>query len=109
MASINTDMPRISRKGDRCATGHKCTASAPVRSSQFTVFANGRPLLRKGDKLKPHTILVPMVPKPKCLVHRASVRGSSRKVFAEGKKVVRKGDAGDKGKMVGASFNVFAG
>lgn len=104
-------MPRISRNGDRCATGHKCTKSAPVNASQFTVFANGKELLRKGDKLKRHTILVPGPPPlfPKCLVHKASVRGSSRRVFAEGIKVVRKGDAGDKGKMTGASRNVYAG
>ena len=104
-------MPRLSRMSDKAKTGHGCTKVIGVRATQFTVFANGKELLRKGDKLKPHTILVPGPPPlfPKCLRHKASVRGSSRRVFAQGKKVVRKGDAGDKGKMTGASRNVYAG
>ena len=102
-------MPAVSRNKDRCRTGHRCTGSAPVFASQYTVFANGKPLLRRGDRVKPHTILVPMVPKPKCLIHNASVKGSSRRVFAQGIGVARRGDRADKGAMTGASRNVFAG
>lgn len=98
-------MPRVSRNGDRCRTGHPCTTSAPVRASQRSVFANGKPVLRKGDKVKPHTILVGI----KCLVHPASVKGSSRKVFAKGIGVARRGDRADKGAMTGASRDVVAG
>ena len=68
-------MPKVSRNGDMCATGHLCTKKAPVRASQFSVFANGKPVLRRGDKVKPHTILVP----PLCKVHAANVKGASSK------------------------------
>jgi uncharacterized Zn-binding protein involved in type VI secretion len=101
-------MPGISRNKDRCRTGHRCTGSAPVLASQFNVFANGKPMLKKGDQVQRHTILVPGVP-PKCLMHGASVRGSSRKVFVKGVGVARRGDKADKGAMTGASRNVFAG
>ena len=101
-------MPAISRHRDRCRTGHKCTGSAPVLTSQYNVFANGKPLLRRGDQVKPHTILVPGTP-PRCLLHGASVKGSSRKVFVKGIGVARRGDRADKGAMTGASRNVFAG
>ncbi len=100
-------MPAVSRNKDRCRTGHRCTGSAPVRASQFNVFANGKALLRRGDQVKPHTILVPGVP-PKCLRHGASVKGGSRKVFVKGVGVARRGDRADKGSMTGASQNVFA-
>ena len=105
MASINTVMPGISRHRDRCITGHPCTGSAPVISSQYSVFANGKPLLRKGDPVFPHTILVGIV----CLIHPAKVNRGSSKVFAKGIGVARRGDSTDKGAMTGASGNVFAG
>ena len=105
MASINTGMPRISRHRDRCRTGHPCTGSAPVNTTQYNVFANGKPLLRKGDPVQPHTILVGI----KCLIHPAFVKSGSRKVFAKGIGVARRGDRADKGAMTGASPNVFAG
>ena len=108
MASINTVMPRISRHMDRCRTGHRCTGSAPVLASQYSVFANGKPILKRGDRVRPHTILVPTVP-PKCLTHGANLRGSSRTVFVRNIGVGRRGDRADKGAMVQASFNVFAG
>jgi len=111
LASINNGMPAISRNRDRCRTGHKCTKTAPVFASQYTVFANGKPLLRKGDRVKPHTILVPGPPPkfPKCLIHNASVKGSSKTVFAKGIGVARRQDKADKGAMSGASQDVFAG
>jgi len=105
LASINTGMPKISRHKDRCRTGHPCTASAPVLATQYTVFANGKPVLRKGDPVKPHTIKVGL----KCLIHGATLKGSSRSVFADGIGVGRRGDKADKGAMTGASDNVSAG
>ena len=108
MASINTAMPRISRHRDRCRTGHSCSTTAPVLCSQFTVFANGKPLLKRGDRVAPHTILIPTDP-PKCVAHKAILSGSSRTVFVKNIGVGRKGDRADKGAMVGASPNVFAG
>tara|TARA_Y100001938_G_scaffold149131_1_gene234968 strand:+ start:1219 stop:1515 length:297 start_codon:yes stop_codon:yes gene_type:complete len=98
-------MPKISRHKDRCKTGHPCTGSAPVNATQYTVFANRKPVLRKGDPVQPHTILVGV----RCLMHKAKVRRGSRKVFAKGIGVARRGDSADKGAMTGASQNVVAG
>ena len=101
-------MPRISRHRDRCRTGHGCDRTAPVLCSQFTVFANGKPLLKKGDRVAPHLIKNP-APPPKCIPHKANLTGSSRTVFVKGIGVGRRGDRADFGAMAGASFDVFAG
>ena len=101
-------MPRISRNKDRCRTGHACSTSAPVNASQHSVFANGKPILVRGDRVAPHTRLIPTVP-PKCVGHRAKLSGSSRSVFVKNIGVGRRGDRADRGAMTGASFNVFAG
>ena len=100
-------MPRISRNKDRCKTGHGCSRTAPVNASQSTVFANGKPILVRGDKVAPHKILIPAP--ARCVGHKAKLTGSSRTVFVKGIGVGRKGDRADRGAMVGASFNVFAG
>ncbi len=101
-------MPRISRNKDRCRTGHRCSSTAPVNASQSTVFANGKPILVRGDRVAPHTILVPGTP-PKCVAHRARLTGSSRSVFVGNIGVGRIGDRADRGSMIGASFDVSAG
>jgi hypothetical protein len=101
-------MPRISRNKDRCRTGHLCSTTAPVNASQFTVFANDKAILIRGDKVGFHTILIPTAP-PRCVRHRAKLTGSSRTVFVRNIGVGRKGDRADFGAMIGASFNVFAG
>jgi len=105
LASINTVMPRISRNKDRCRTGHGCSRSAPVNASQRSVFANGKPILRRGDKVATHFIKFGT----KCIPHRARLSGSSRSVFVQGIGVGRRGDKADFGSMKGASFNVNAG
>ena len=101
-------MPRISRHKDRCRTGHTCSTTAPVKASQFLVFANGKAILVRGNKVGRHTILKAK-PKPVCIPHKAKLTGSSRTVFVKGIGVGRKGDKADKGAMRGASPNVFAG
>lgn len=98
-------MPRISRNGDRCRTGHLCSATAPVLASQRTVFANGKPILVRGDRVAPHKIKIGLL----CLPHAAKLTGSSRTVYVQGIGVGRRGDRADKGAMTGASFNVSAG
>ena len=114
MASINTVMPRISRHlRDKAKTGHPCTTKAPVIATQFTVFANGIPVNRRGDPLKPHLILVPCKDKDGnpaicCKPHGASVKGGSRSVSAQGLPVARAGDRADFGACTSTS-NVFAG
>ena len=103
-------MPRISRDKDKARTGHKCSTKVPVNASQRSVFVNGRPALRRGDKLKPHTILarVPNVGLV-CIGHKSKVKQGSRRVFVRGIPVARRGDRADKGAMTGASRTVFAG
>ena len=109
MASINTAMPRISRHKDRCRTGHLCSSTAPVNASQYTVFANGKPLLKRGDGVAPHFILKTAGGRPRCINHPAKLSGSSFTVFVKGVGVGRRGDRADRGAMTGASFDVFAG
>ena len=109
MASINTAMPRISRHKDRCRTGHACSSTAPVNASQRTVFANGRAILVRGDRVAPHFILKKVGDTFRCLGHKAILSGGSRRVFIRGIGVGRRGDKADRGAMTGASFDVFAG
>ena len=107
MASINTVMPAISRHLDRCRTGHRCDPTAPVLASQYTVFANGKAILIRGDKVAPHYIPNKEDP-PKCIPHKASLKGSSLTVFVKDIGVGRKRDRADRGRMIQGSPNVFA-
>jgi len=109
LASINTAMPRISRHKDRCRTGHLCSSTAPVNASQYSVFANGKPILKRGDRVAPHFILKTAGGRPRCINHPAKLSGSSFTVFVKGVGVGRRGDRADRGAMTGASFDVFAG
>ncbi len=102
-------MPRISRnRVDRARTGHPCTSSIGCIASQNSVFGNGISLLRRGDALIPHTILVPCGKTVCCKMHGASIRRGSPNVFVQGVPVARVGDSADKGSMRQGSPNVFA-
>ena len=110
MASINTGMPKIARdKRDLAATGHSCHRVIGCKATARTVFANGSKVLRPGDPLLPHTILVCTPDGCYCAGHFARIHRGSRTVFAEGKPVARKGDPADRGKMIMGSPNVIAG
>lgn len=101
-------MPAVSRdRIDLARTGHACTTAIGCSATARSVFVNGRRVLRPGDRLLPHTILV-CCP-PKCVGHPAKVNSGSRQVFAEGVPVARIGDSADRGRMIGGSPNVFAG
>ena len=104
-------MPRISRHRDKCKTGHGCNTTAPVLASQFTVFAEGKPILVRGNRVAPHVRPNPAFPPtpPKCIPHKAKLTGSSRTVFVRGIGVGRRGDKADFGRMVGAARTVHAG
>ena len=103
-------MPAISRDTrDLAATGHSCDRVIGCKATARTVFANGSKVLRPGDRLLPHTILVCSADGCSCVGHRAKVNRGSFTVFAEGKPVARKGDSADRGKMIQGSRNVFAG
>ena len=100
-------MPAVSRNRiDLAATGHACTTKIGVQASQFTVFSNGRAVLRPGDRLLPHTILV-CCP-ARCVRHNAKVNRGSPNVFIQGRPVARKRDSADRGRMLQGSPNVFA-
>ena len=98
-------MPGISRNNDLAKTGHLCTPIVGVKASQSSVKANGTPLLRRGDRCKPHTILKGIL----CVGHSAKVNRASRTVFAEGIPVARIGDSTDMGAMFKGSRDVVAG
>ncbi len=98
-------MPRVSTNMHKCATGHTCQGTAPVKATQFTVFANGKPLLRQGDPVMPHTIKEGDF----CVNHKANINMASRTVIADGIGVARRGDSTDRGAMIGASDDVLAG
>ena len=101
-------MPGISRDLiDLAYTGHKCTTVIPVKATQGSVFANGKAMLRPGDPLLPHTILV-CGERCYCIGHFAVVSGSSPNVFVQGRQVSRKYDSADFGRMIMGSPNVFA-
>ena len=108
MPAINTRMPAVSRdKIDLAATGHLCEATAGCVATARSVFINGKRVLRPGDRLLPHTILV-CCP-ARCVGHPAKINMGSRQVFAEGRPVARIGDRADRGRMIQGSPNVFAG
>ncbi len=102
-------MPAISRNRiDLAATGHSCTAVIGCIATARTVFANDRTVLRPGDRLLPHTILVCTADGCFCTSHGAIVKRGSPTVFAENKPIARKFDSADRGKMIQGSPNVFA-
>ena len=101
-------MPAISRDiRDLAKTGHACTKFIGCKATARSVFANGSKVLRPGDPLLPHTILVccPL----RCEGHPAVINAGSRTVFAEGIPVARLGDSADFGALIQGSPNVFAG
>ena len=109
MPSINTAMPRISRdKIDLAATGHACDSTAGGISTARSVYINNKRVLRPGDRLLPHTILVCTADGCYCAGHPAKVNRGSFTVFAEGKPVARNGDSADRGRMIQGSPDVFA-
>ena len=103
-------MPAISRdKVDLASTGHTCSPTAGCKATAGSVFINGIKVLRPGDKLLPHLILVCKGKKCFCIPHKAKINRGSSTVFAEGKPVARRGDSADRGRMLRGSSNVFAG
>jgi uncharacterized Zn-binding protein involved in type VI secretion len=103
-------MPAVSRdRIDLARTGHTCDATAGCSATVGSVFINGRRVLRPGDRLLPHTILVCVGKKCFCVGHPAKINRGSNTVFAEGRPVARRGDSADRGSMMRGSPNVFAG
>lgn len=103
-------MPAISRDlRDLAATGHACTKVIGCKATQRSVLANGSAVLRPGDPLLPHTILVCTADGCYCAGHPAVIKSGSSTVFAEGRPVARRFDSADRGMMIQGSGDVFAG
>ena len=98
---ISRDMSDLAR------TGHPCHFVIGVKATQYSVYVNGKPALRLGDPLLPHTI--PVCCPLRCVPHPAVVWMGSMKVFVKGIPVSSFGDGADMGQLIMGSFNVFAG
>ena len=99
-------MPAVSRVGDSLSTGHICTSTTTIASSNTdgTVKANGINVIVVGAPTVSH----PFPPNPPCAPHVANVNVGSPNVFVEGLAVARIGDSTDQGAMTSGSGNVFA-
>jgi uncharacterized Zn-binding protein involved in type VI secretion len=100
-------MPAVSRVGDSLSTGHACTGSTTIASSNTdgTVKANGINIIVVGAPTVSH----PFPPAPPCAPHVANLNAGSSTVSINGIPVGRIGDSADAGAMTGGSGNVFVG
>lgn len=100
-------MPAVSRVGDSLSTGHACTGSTTIASSNTdgTVHANNIDIIVVGAPTVSH----PFPPAPPCAPHVANLNAGSSSVFINGIAVGRVGDSADAGAMTSGSGNVFVG
>lgn len=95
-------MAGVARLGDRCS-GHGCWPPRPSIEGSPSVFVNGRPALRVGDRWAVHCC-------PEISECHGSVQAAgSSTVFVEGRALARVGDAVACGTIVAeGSDDVFA-
>ncbi len=100
-------MPAVSRVGDSLSTGHICTSTTTIASSNTdgTVKANGINIIVVGAP----TVAHPNPPSPPCPNHVANLNAGSGTVRVNSIAVGRIGDSADAGAMTSGSGNVFAG
>ena len=102
-------MPPVCRKGDLLTTGHTCVGMTKLDwPTQATVWAEGKPMARMGDK----TIEHPFPPKPPCKPHFAFVNEGLTSLLVVGKFQARVRDSADTepaGKMIQGAMSVWAG
>jgi uncharacterized Zn-binding protein involved in type VI secretion len=100
-------MPAVSRVGDSLSTGHICTSTTTIASSNTdgTVKANGINIIVIGAP----TVAHPNPPSPPCPNHVANLNAGSGTVRVNSIAVGRIGDSADLGAMTSGSGNVFAG
>ena len=99
-------MPAVCRVGDALDTGHGCTGSTTIDTSNTdgTVTANGLNIIVVGAPTVEHAF------PPNCATdHVETLKAGSGTVKVNGKKVGRVGDAADDGAMTAGSGNVSAG
>jgi len=100
-------MPAVSRVGDSLSTGHGCTGSTTIASSNTdgSVKADNINIIVVGAPTVSH----PFPPSPPCAPHVANLNAGSSSVFIQGIAVGRVGDSADAGAMTSGSPSVYAG
>jgi len=100
-------MPAVSRVGDSLSTGHGCTGSTTIASSNTdgSVKADNINIIVVGAPTVSH----PFPPNPPCAPHVANLNAGSSSVYIQGIAVGRVGDSADAGAMTSGSPSVYAG
>jgi uncharacterized Zn-binding protein involved in type VI secretion len=100
-------MPAVCRVGDSLTTGHACTGTTTIASSNTdgTVKVNGIEVIVVGAPTVSH----PAPPVPPCPPHVRFLNAGSSTVRVNSIPVGRIGDSADSGAMISGSSNVFAG
>ena len=99
-------MPAVCRVGDSLSTGHACTGTTTIASSNTdgTVHAESIDIIVVGAPTVSH----PFPPNPPCAPHVANLNAGSPNVFVNSIAVGRISDSADAGAMTSGSGNVFA-
>jgi uncharacterized Zn-binding protein involved in type VI secretion len=100
-------MPAVCRVGDSLSTGHGCTGTTTIASSNTdgTVKVNGINVIVVGAPTVSH----PAPPNPPCPPHVRFLNAGSSTVKINSIAVGRIGDSADAGAMTSGSSNVFVG
>jgi len=100
-------MPAVCRVGDSLTTGHACTGTTTIASSNTdgTVKVNGIEVIVVGAPTVSH----PAPPNPPCPPHVRFLNAGSSTVRVNSIPIGRIGDSADSGAMISGSSNVFAG
>jgi uncharacterized Zn-binding protein involved in type VI secretion len=100
-------MPAVCRVGDSLSTGHGCTGTTTIDSSNTdgTVKVNGINVIVVGAPTVSH----PAPPNPPCPPHVRFLNAGSSTVRVNSIAVGRIGDSADAGAMTSGSSNVFVG
>ena len=101
-------MPAVVRVGDSLSTGHGCTGTTTIASSNQgvnNVYANDILI----DVVGAPTVSHPFPPDPPCAPHVSQLNAGSATVWINGIKVGRIGDSADAGAMTTGSPDVTAG
>ena len=99
-------MPAVCRVGDSLSTGHACTGTTTIASSNTdgTVHAECIDIIVVGAPTVSH----PFPPVPICAPHVANLNAGSPTVFVNGIAIGRIGDSADAGAMTSGASTVFA-
>ena len=101
-------MPKVVRIGDSLSTGHGCTGTTTIASSNQSttnVYANSILI----DVVGAPTVSHPFPPDPPCAPHTAQLNAGSSTVNIGGIAVGRIVDSADAGAMTTGSSTVFVG